>query len=83
MVSLQLLIYLRQTQGHLQLARTCFDFSGKSDIMSEENVLRIPRSDSPGDYVLVNVVSQRSTPLDLKLIATEGEAPYVGSGKPQ
>lgn len=51
--------------------------------MSEENVLRIPRSDSPGDYVLVNVVSQRSTPLDLKLIATEGEAPYVGSGKPQ
>lgn len=51
--------------------------------MSEEIVLRIPRSDSHGDYVLVNVVPQKSSALDLKLIATEGEAPYVGSGRPQ
>ena len=49
--------------------------------MSEETVLRIPRSDSHGDYVLVNVVPQKSSPLDLKMIATEGEAPYVGSGE--
>lgn len=49
--------------------------------MSDEIVLRIPRSDRHGDYVLVNVVPRESSPLDLKLIATEGEAPYVGSGK--
>lgn len=51
--------------------------------MSEEIVLRLPRSDSPGDYVLVNVIPQSVSPLDLKLVATEGEAPYVGSGKAQ
>jgi len=49
--------------------------------MSDEIVLRIPRSDRHGEYVLVNVVPRESSLLDLKLIATEGEAPYVGSGK--
>jgi len=68
----------------LQLASacsTCFGVSEKSDIMSDEIVLRIPRSDRHGEYVLVNVVPRESSLLDLKLIATEGEAPYVGSGK--
>jgi hypothetical protein len=50
--------------------------------MSTEMISRISRSDSLGDYVLVNVTSNGASQLDLKLIATEGEAPYVGSGKP-
>ena len=46
--------------------------------MAAEYVLRISRSDNEGEYVLVNVTSPAgsSTP-DLKLLATEGESPYV------
>ncbi|PGH00609.1 hypothetical protein GX51_05708 [Blastomyces parvus] len=49
--------------------------------MAKETILRIPRSDSPGDFVLVKVTRPGSSELDLKLVATEGEAPYRGSVK--
>ncbi|KAL2013427.1 hypothetical protein VTN00DRAFT_952 [Thermoascus crustaceus] len=42
-------------------------------------ILRVPRSDDPAAYVLVHVLPTGSAALDLKLIATEGESPYVGS----
>ncbi|KAL2216832.1 hypothetical protein M432DRAFT_551491 [Thermoascus aurantiacus ATCC 26904] len=42
-------------------------------------ILRVPRSDDPAAYVLVHVSSTSSAPLDLKLVGTEGENPYVGS----
>ncbi len=45
--------------------------------MASEHVLQIPRSDSEGNFVLVNVASNGSSPLDLNLLATEGESPYV------
>lgn len=45
-------------------------------------ILRVPRSDDPAAYVLVHVSSTSSAPLDLKLVGTEGENPYVGSGAP-
>lgn len=45
--------------------------------MATEHILRVPRSDSEGDFVLVNVSSNGKSPLDLKLLATEGESPYV------
>ncbi|KAL8988856.1 MAG: hypothetical protein Q9177_002133 [Variospora cf. flavescens] len=45
--------------------------------MASDHVLRIPRSDSPGEYVLLNTSSCGSSPLDLKLLATEGTEPYV------
>lgn len=48
--------------------------------MAKETILRIQRSDSPGDFVLVKVARSGSSELDLKLVATEGEAPYRGSG---
>lgn len=47
--------------------------------MNREIILRIPRSDSEGEFVLVNVSSQGSSDLDVKLLATEGESPYVTS----
>lgn len=43
-------------------------------------VLRIPRSDDPTTFVLVHVSRSGKAPLDLKLVATEGESPYVGAG---
>ncbi|KAL1958337.1 hypothetical protein VTO42DRAFT_4654 [Malbranchea cinnamomea] len=46
-----------------------------------EHILRIPRSDSEEDFVLVQITSRSSSNLDLKLVATEGEVPYVGSLK--
>ncbi|KAL8649307.1 MAG: hypothetical protein Q9210_004476 [Variospora velana] len=45
--------------------------------MASEHVLRIPRTDNPGEYVLLNTSSCGSSPLDLKLLATEGTEPYV------
>ena len=45
--------------------------------MASEHVLRIARTDSKGDYVLLNISSNGSTPLDLKLLATEGTAPFI------
>ena len=45
--------------------------------MMSEHILRVPRADSEGDFVIVNVASNGSSPLDLRLLATEGESPYV------
>ncbi|KAI4122769.1 MAG: hypothetical protein LQ338_005627 [Usnochroma carphineum] len=45
--------------------------------MASEHVLRIPRAYSPGDYVLLNTSPNGSSPLDLRLLATEGTEPYV------
>ncbi|KAL9104458.1 MAG: hypothetical protein Q9163_000610 [Psora crenata] len=42
-----------------------------------EHVLRIPRSDSEDQYVLVNTSSNGPKPLDIKILATEGENPYA------
>ena len=45
--------------------------------MASEHILRIARSDSEGDYVLVNVTSNGPQPLDVKLAGTEGDNPYI------
>ena len=45
--------------------------------MTSEHILRVPRSDSEGDFVLVKVSTNGSLPLDLKLLATEGTNPYI------
>ncbi|KAI9815684.1 MAG: hypothetical protein M1827_002080 [Pycnora praestabilis] len=46
----------------------------------KERVLRVPRSDTDTEsYVLVNVIPDGASALDLKLVATEGEYPFVGS----
>ena len=49
--------------------------------MAFEHILRISRSDSEGDYVLINVTSKGNNPLDLKLLATEGEVPYIAESE--
>lgn len=52
--------------------------------MAPENmhILRVPISDSSEDaYVLINVTSNGPSPLDLKLLATEGTAPYIATSK--
>ncbi|WEW56326.1 hypothetical protein PRK78_001769 [Emydomyces testavorans] len=49
--------------------------------MVNEQILRIERSDSPEAFVLINVSKAGKSELDLRLIATEGENPYVGSGR--
>jgi hypothetical protein len=45
--------------------------------MAPSQVLRFSRSDEESSFVLVQVVSTGSRPLDLRLVGTEGEAPYV------
>ncbi|KAL8729233.1 MAG: hypothetical protein Q9166_004854 [cf. Caloplaca sp. 2 TL-2023] len=49
--------------------------------MALNHVLRISRTDSTGDYVLLNTSSNGSSPLDLQLFATEGTDPYKKSFK--
>ncbi|KAL8712762.1 MAG: hypothetical protein Q9220_002970 [cf. Caloplaca sp. 1 TL-2023] len=45
--------------------------------MAVEHVFSIPRTDSPGDRVLLHTSSNGSSPLDLQLLATEGSEPYI------
>lgn len=44
--------------------------------MTDTHVLRIPRTDEDGTFILVQVSSAGSKDLDVKLVATEGLAPY-------
>ncbi len=47
--------------------------------MDSQRILRIPRAGAH-DFILVNVSRDGPSELDVKLMATEGEYPYVGSG---
>ncbi|KAG6115421.1 hypothetical protein E4U13_002770 [Claviceps humidiphila] len=49
--------------------------------MAPEKVLKIPRTDQDAAFVLVHVATKGSKPLDLKLVGTEGAAPYTCSLK--
>lgn len=44
---------------------------------ASERVLRVPQSDGNESFVLLHLKSAGSSPLDLKVVGTEGEAPYV------
>lgn len=48
-------------------------------MVATASVLRFPRSDEEGSIVLVNAAQTRTKPLDLKLVGTDGLAPYVAS----
>ncbi|OAA52390.1 DNA double-strand break repair and VJ recombination XRCC4 [Beauveria brongniartii RCEF 3172] len=45
--------------------------------MVTSRVLKVPQSDNDKEFVLLQASSSGKKPLDLKLIGTEGEAPYV------
>jgi hypothetical protein len=47
--------------------------------MAPKRVLKFSQTDNESSFVLVQVSPKGSKPLDLKLVATEGEAPYVCS----
>ncbi|KID91587.1 DNA double-strand break repair and VJ recombination XRCC4 [Metarhizium guizhouense ARSEF 977] len=47
--------------------------------MAPKQILKFSQSENESSYVLVQVSSKGSKPLDLKLVGTEGEAPYVCS----
>ncbi|OAQ73019.1 DNA double-strand break repair and VJ recombination XRCC4 [Pochonia chlamydosporia 170] len=47
--------------------------------MTSKRVLKFPVNDNESSFVLVQVSPKGSKPLDLKLVGTEGEAPYVCS----
>ncbi|MCJ1377190.1 hypothetical protein MMC17_000282 [Xylographa soralifera] len=49
--------------------------------MASDHVLRIPRSDIQGEYVIVNVSPNGPALLDLQLIGTEGTTPYLETVK--
>lgn len=51
-----------------------------SPVSTDPRILRFPRSDETGSFVLVHVSCTGPAPLDLTLTATEGESPYVSTG---
>jgi hypothetical protein len=51
------------------------------DTMASTRVLKFSRSDNETAYVLLQSTTKGSKPLDLRLVATEGEAAYVATRK--
>lgn len=49
--------------------------------MATSRVLKVPQSENEAEFVLLQAASSGKKPLDLKLIGTEGEAPYVVKSK--
>lgn len=49
--------------------------------MVTEQILYLSRADSDGEHVLVNVSPGGPSALDLTLLATEGESPYIATSK--
>jgi len=49
---------------------------------SSEHVLRVRRSDVEGEegYVLINVASNGSLPLDVSIVGTDNEATFLATG---
>ncbi|KAL2017807.1 hypothetical protein VTK56DRAFT_1670 [Thermocarpiscus australiensis] len=45
--------------------------------MAASHIIRVPRTDEEGTYVLGEVTPSGSKPLNVKFVATEGEEPYV------
>lgn len=45
--------------------------------MVTSRIIRIPRTDEEGSFILGEVSSSGSKPLNVKFVATEGEEPYV------
>lgn len=46
-------------------------------IMAPSHIIRVPRTDEEGTFVLGEVTPSGSKPLNVKFVATEGEEPYV------
>ncbi|KAL7922965.1 hypothetical protein ACQKWADRAFT_290852 [Trichoderma austrokoningii] len=49
--------------------------------MATTRVIKLPRDDDESGPILVQVAQKGSKPLDVKLVGTEGEAPYVATLK--
>jgi hypothetical protein len=47
--------------------------------MTTPRVIKLPRDDDESAYALIQVTQLGPKPLDVKLVGTEGEAPYVAS----
>jgi hypothetical protein len=45
--------------------------------MAPSHIIRVPRTDEVGAFVLGEVTPSGSKPLNVKFVATEGEEPYV------
>ena len=48
-------------------------------VVATEHILYLPRSDNDKQYALVSVSAEGPSSLDLKLLATEGESPYIAT----
>jgi hypothetical protein len=45
--------------------------------MGASHIIRVPRTDEEGAFVLGEITPSGSKPLNVKFVATEGEEPYV------
>lgn len=49
--------------------------------MSTSWVIKLPLAKNAGEAVLVNVIAKEGKPLDLDLLATDGESAFRGKGE--
>lgn len=47
--------------------------------MAAEHILKIARSEGEGNFVMLNVKSKGSKPLDIALLATDGDSAWASS----
>lgn len=61
---------------HLRAVRL-FGLLSTEPVMASSRIIRVPRTDEEGAYILGEVTPSGSKPLNVKFVATEGEEPYV------
>lgn len=49
--------------------------------MATEHILKIPRSEDEGNFVMLNIKSDGIKPLDIALLATDGDSAWASTSK--
>ena len=52
-----------------------------SATMANEHILKVPRGDDEGSFIMLNIKSNGIKPLDIALLATDGESAWASSSE--
>ena len=49
--------------------------------MATEHILKVPRSEDEGNFILLNIKSNGNKPLDIAFLATDGDNAWASSSE--
>ena len=49
--------------------------------MANEHILKVPRSEDEGNYIMLNIKSNGNKPLDMALLATDGDTAWASNSE--